>query len=232
MSDTNFDYEIFHDLLLDALRQGFLGIQEEHLDEAFYMFAVLISAEGNDLCMMAETEEGLHRRAEADLDHLKKMGWAHDFDGITFDEVKESMRFETPSYFCEAKYQDLLSDINNVLMSTSMSRFRAYYELAKKVGGDEARKVVEEPHWDKFTAECVRVFKQLDAEGIFSKRQPRQNITLGYVIGDIDPLQFLHVAAELNPPEIVERLQIANTVFEDVVRREQENRARRKKKKQ
>ncbi|MFO7323658.1 MAG: DUF4303 domain-containing protein [Chloroflexota bacterium] len=213
-----FDYDHFSTLLLDAARNAFLRLQRERAGETFYLFALHASEDFANFCIVADTEEALDR-----LTHAQYQKYRHSwYDGLSFSELRQVLRYGAGEYFCPDAYRPLFDEVNAVASRRSRQLYEAQQQLTSEGGADYAQEALL-PYRRAMISVCLRVLKQLEAEGIFGPRERRYEVLVTFLSGMIYHEAYLQYALDLNAPQVVERFLGELVAAADVSQIIQEN---------
>jgi hypothetical protein len=181
------DFQELYRRLLDTSRKAFTSIQQQHVGENFYAFALFHEPLWGYIFPTSNSEEGLIRKAqEYQLDkyHL-------GYSKRSIEDLSKTLRWNPGDWAYHVPNEDDFAPVNNWLTQ---------YDIYWRYKDDEAR-------WDQMNAEmivmCRNVLKTLDNEGLFGTDATRMKITLNIMMGDQDNSWIEHV--RLLNPEVVYR---------------------------
>ena len=197
----HFDYQRFHDLLLDAARRAFTDIQNEHPDEVFYTFALYTSGDHGSLLPSSNTEQGLDRRAKMYLEHYGKTYAGYSLGDMCLDLRDSPCDWE---YHNPRQYIIYFKEINQLLEDRRQILTELFSSLATRSGFEEGHAATR-PHRERFNQQCISVLKILDQEGIFGSGWRRDRVVINLLMGDQNERERFHFADLLNPPLAAEQ---------------------------
>ncbi len=111
------DFEYVHRLLLDAARKAFTETRQQHSDEQFYAFALMISPWVFFVLPTSNTEEGLLRAAEKAASDSGKRTTT-----MTIHQMYKEMRWLCSDWDYHREHEGYFSELNELLadMPTSL----------------------------------------------------------------------------------------------------------------
>jgi hypothetical protein len=165
-----------HSALLDAARKAFGTIQREHPDEKFYAFALYTHDDVGYILPTSNSEEGLER---ATLRYVRE-------NKSDFASHKASLRWSPCDWEYHLTGEDYFSEVERIL-----DEGPDIYKIK-----DEER---IERHVETVYSQCREVLKELDAEGLFGRREERKRVVINLLKGDQSEAEMLQWAKELNP---------------------------------
>lgn len=182
------DYQEFHSLLLHATRAAFVSIQQAHPAEKFYGFGLFHEPLWGYIVPVANSEEGLVRRAQEYKRDRHNLGYA----AADLDNLAWQLRWNPGDWAYFNEQPRLFEPVNGWLEEHNVYDF---YE------DDDAK---HDELDEKMIGICRSVLVALDQEGIFGTGQRRDQVVLNIMMGDQDRSWFEH-ARLLNPPAVYER---------------------------
>jgi hypothetical protein len=177
------NYEEFYCLLLAASRGAFTTMQEQHPDETFYAFSLSHEPLWAYIHPTANSDQGLTRCAQEYQQDKFKLGYAR----LSLDELRDNLRWSSGDF--AYSQSDHFQPVNEWL--TAHNVYWLYDD-------SESKRAQMHTHLIEI---CCRVLQNLDAEGVFIRNQPRNQVVLNLLMGDQD----LTHARQLNPPDVYQR---------------------------
>jgi hypothetical protein len=200
MSVLAFDYDIFHELLVEATRAAFRRLQRELPEEAFYVYALQASADHSNVCIYADTEEQLSRLTSIQQ-RKHATSW---YAGLDLEALRRALRYGPNAYLCPSIVSGYFADLNAIIAERAQILFDAQKALEAELPEEEAYERFA-PHRRAFVSVCVNTLKQLEAEGLFGRGAARHQVLVSFLSGEIYHEAYLQYGLDLNPPQVIER---------------------------
>jgi hypothetical protein len=183
LSELTFNYDQFHAALLTASRDAFEHVRNAHKGETFYAYGLFHEPLWGYIIPVANTEEGLRKRAV-----LLQSGSLGSFYATwPIEDTMKDIRW-TPAdwaYFnIEGNHFEQVQGI-----VATLHEFHFYDE---------------QTHHDRMIFFCRSVLNQLNSEGVFGGWDERMRIVLNIMMGDQDNSWIEHAKA-LNPSKVYYR---------------------------
>jgi hypothetical protein len=176
-------------VLTTASRAVFTRMQSEHADERFYGFGFYHEPMWVWVLPTMHSEQALSRRAA----HYQTLPY---YTHKTAEQLHTQLRWSSGDW-----WEYLTIDYPEFAPVTDW--LHQHYDLFERA---------RDADWERYKAEystpmielCRTVLRLLDAEGVFTRNQPRDHVVLNIMMGDQDNSWYDHAQA-LNPPSIYRR---------------------------
>jgi hypothetical protein len=185
----DFDFGHFHTLLLEAARKAFTETRQQHADEQFYAFALMISPWVFFVLPTSNTEEGLLRAAAATASSYS----GNDKAMVVRQNAKE-MRWLCSDWAYHGEHEAYFSEINQQLE-----------DMPEHLADVSAE--VSDACFQEYLRICAAVLQTLDAEGVFGNDRKERGIILHLLMSDQSMAEMLSYAALINPPELCQQFE-------------------------
>ena len=193
MIPSSFDFQQFHTTLLEEARVGFHSIQQQHIGETFYCFALYTCGERGYIFPTASTEEGLTQVA-------RKYMAVGDNNGRTLEQLRLELRWSPCDSPLHSEGEAYCRRANEMLEPVP-ELLQALYEREHN-SWEQSDKLIEQ-----LDSIFIDVLKQLDAEGVFGRGEHRESVVVNLLMGDQSDESRLAYAKQLNPREAYQKLE-------------------------
>lgn len=199
--EIDFDYQRFEEVLFEASLKAFTDIQNDFAHETFYAFALASSASFARVDIVANTEEGLNRKAS-------KFQSRPEYKIQPLSNIKNYLRAQITEYdFWGHSMPDYVSyfQISNDMIIQHSNLVESVEENNEIYLHEEGFVTISVHFIVKLERICLRVLSQLDEIKIFEQTNSRDNITLEVNIGYDEPDIQTKTIAMLNPPSVYKK---------------------------